>query len=123
MAFLKMRGGKWMIDVEFTVDKERLTFKFNYNEYLKDRLKMMDGCRWNPETKEWSCINNQRNLFQLSYLMGNNPYAQYDQPLLQVIPEPKACFRCKYGQPKVNCRLCQGKGVIDIFQHQVEMFQ
>lgn len=123
MSEIKMRGGKWMISVDMEIRDERIIFKFDFNLYLKDRIKAMAGARWNPETKEWSCVNNSRNLFQISYLMGNNVYAVYDQPLKEVIPPSRACYKCKYGKPKENCRLCHGSGVIKPFDHQIDMFQ
>jgi hypothetical protein len=53
---------------------------------LKDEIKAMAGAKWhgyeeiNP-VKQWSVLNSPRNWFQLKYLMNQNPYAWFEQPL------------------------------------------
>jgi SNF2 family DNA or RNA helicase len=88
----KLRAGKFMIPVTLLIADDRIFFKFKYNKILKDEIKNMQGCRWhgfdeaNPQ-KIWSVTNSPRNRFQISYLEGKNPYARYDQPLIEVTPK------------------------------------
>ena len=50
---------------------------------LKDEIKAMAGSKWHgyadPPRKIWSVEDNQRNRFQLGYLMGEDVYAWFDQ--------------------------------------------
>jgi SNF2 family DNA or RNA helicase len=65
---------------------DTLQLDFEYNEYLKDEVKSMEGARWNPDSKCWTVKDSQRNWFQIKYLMGQNPYAWYDQTLKEFTP-------------------------------------
>lgn len=55
--------------------------------HLKNEIKAMKGAKWlgfrreNPR-KVWVVDNCARNWFQLKYLMGQNPYEWFDQPLV-----------------------------------------
>lgn len=53
---------------------------------LKNEIKSMRGSRWHghiPDDgrKMWSVEDCTRNKFQLEYMMGGNPYANWDKPL------------------------------------------
>jgi len=53
---------------------------------LKDEIKAMKGSRWHGHVdgdnrKMWSVEDCTRNNFQLAYMTGGNPYANWDQPL------------------------------------------
>lgn len=60
---------------------------------LKNEIKSMDGYRWHgfhepgggymDGRKVWSVLDNTRNNFSLEFLTGGNPYANWDQPLVQ----------------------------------------
>ncbi len=71
----------------FTKDGPRIWVSFPYNKALLEEIKVMDGARWHgfedPPIKKWSIRDSQRNMFQISYLAGKDPYAWYDRPLLE----------------------------------------
>lgn len=53
---------------------------------LKDEIKAMKGSRWHGFMKDdgrkiWSVENCTHNRFQLEFMQGGNPYANWDQPL------------------------------------------
>lgn len=55
---------------------------------LKDEIKAMQGARWHgfvdgDNRKIWSVRNSQRNLMQIEWLKGNNPYEWFDRPLVK----------------------------------------
>lgn len=83
---MKFVVGKYYVDVALTEDENRYYFKFRYHKGLMAKIKMMKGARWHPDIKSWSAVKCQRNEFQLDYLMGKNPYAKWDRPLLDVTP-------------------------------------
>lgn len=65
--------------VETWVDGDRLKFRFDYNKDLISEVKALKGARWDPDDKCWHIpVDEQRNTFQLSHLMGKNPYAPWD---------------------------------------------
>jgi len=58
---------------------------FRYNAWLKDEIKAcMSGVRFDPETKAWKFDRTQRSDFRLKYLQGLNPFAAYNQPLVEL---------------------------------------
>lgn len=81
MTTVKLRAGKYMVPVQMVESGSRIEFSFGYNQVLKDEIKSMEGSKWNPDRKIWTVANSIRNKFQLEYLMGGNPYANYDKPL------------------------------------------
>lgn len=78
---VKLRAGGYKIPATLKHDGNRIILRFSYNRPLIDEVKMMQGARWVPEDKCWSITASVRNAFQLSYLMGDNPYGKYDGPL------------------------------------------
>ncbi len=101
---LRVRSGKFITKVVTATieDDGRLYLKFGYNKALLTEIKCFDGRQWHGPIKGqephagyppkyvsqylgqkvWSIPTSSRNLFQLSYLKGENPYARYDAPLL-----------------------------------------
>lgn len=83
-------GKKVPVEIE---DRDgRLWLSFGYNEYYKNEVKCMDGARWSPEEKSWHITNNRRNMFRLQYLLGANPYKQYDSALI-LADSKRDCLR------------------------------
>lgn len=79
----KLQGGNLWVPIAIGDEGDRLSLKFRYNKSLIPEIKAFDGARWNPEKKCWTIKNNERNLFQLAYLAGWNPYGHYDRPLVE----------------------------------------
>jgi hypothetical protein len=81
----------------------RIYLSFNFNRGLINEVKNMAGVKWHGfdvmPMKVWSFPITSRNLFQLDYLLGKNPYSSYDLDLKTI----------KFDRP--------------LFQHQVEMAQ
>jgi len=76
-----------------------LFIRSGFNKKLIEELKAMDGAKWHPDRKEWSINATDRNLFQVEYLEGKNPYAAYDQELI-----PLQSKRQLYGHQVVGLR-------------------
>ena len=91
MTAVKLRAGKIMIPGSVTKEGDRLFIGFGYNKTLLEEIKQFAGRQWhgnddaNPR-KLWSIPITQRNVFQLSYLMGENPYKRYDETLIDINP-------------------------------------
>lgn len=85
--FLKGTRGK--VPVTLWIQEGKYHAVFPYDQELKDNIKAMRGSRWNPKDKSWVFTQCQRNDFQLSWLLGNNPYAHYDK----AIPELRGITR------------------------------
>jgi hypothetical protein len=85
---VKLRAGKRMITAKLERVGERIYFSFPFNRTLIADVKVMEGAKWHgfetPPDKRWSIAWTPRNQFQLYYLMGGNPYARYDAPLLEI---------------------------------------
>ena len=68
----------------------RFEVTFNYEPFVIAEIKSMKGSRWHgfedPPRKIWSIANCSRNLFQLAYLSGGNPFTVYESPLLEFKP-------------------------------------
>lgn len=94
---------------------------------LKDEIKAMMGAKWhgydreNP-LKQWSIDNCQRNWFQLKYLMGENPYAWFEQELTQheyplfEIPDPTNHGELIQVAPRAHQRLMADTGLTYHYQ-------
>lgn len=92
MPTIKLKAGKYLIPVTITSKGDKLWLSFRYNKHLVDEIKAMQGATWHGFDKEkpikqWSISNNNRNLFQLRYLAGENPYAKYDAELIEIDSE------------------------------------
>lgn len=90
-CFLVADGFKRPATLSF--EGKRIFISFGYNKTLLNEIKQFDGAKWHgyetPPRKCWSIANTPRNLFQLEYLKGNNPYIAYDAPLRDYIPSRK----------------------------------
>lgn len=103
---VKLAAGKYRIPVKMTETGGRLEFQFKYNPTLMSDIKVMDGARYHGFDKEnprkiWSVLDNARNRFQLDFLMGKNPYHQWDQPLKEIKPNRD----CLYSQQVAMLRI------------------
>lgn len=99
---------RYKFPVKTWFDGQHQCFKFDYNRNLIDEIKSLKGARWNPEGKYWyTPAKEQRNMFQLRYLMGLNPYAPYDGELdTSWVPLTRKHIR---------------KGDVPLFRHQPDM--
>lgn len=82
---IKWRAGKYLIPVDFHFDGKLFYAKFKYNKILLGHVKSMEGAKWlgmEGGPKVWSFKASQRNKFQLEYLSGGNPHANYDLALI-----------------------------------------
>lgn len=81
MAITKLRAGKYMIPADVTKVDDDYVVKCGYSKDLVAELKVFDKAKWNPANKSWSFPASNRNVFQLMFLEGLNPYEIYDSPL------------------------------------------
>lgn len=76
-----------LIKVPAKIKRENNRIYFVQSPFaLKDEIKSMKGSRWHghlPDDgrKMWSVEDCTRNNFQLDYMMGGNPYENWDKPL------------------------------------------
>ena len=91
---VKLKAGlyKHIVDISNSGDT-KLALRFGFNRALINEIKSFEGARWNPEAKCWTINNSQRNLFQLDYLAGNNPYARYDSEYIDYIPKRSSLYK------------------------------
>jgi hypothetical protein len=103
----KWKDGRYLhkIDVKIAEDSGRLYFHFPFCRKFMDEVKSMEGRKWcgpagdrplPPEAKiarkffqtdkVWCIPMTARNLFQLEYLFGRNPYSRYDAELVPFKP-------------------------------------
>ena len=84
---VKLIAGKYKLPATLTYKGDRIFVQFKFSRALIDEVKSMRGNRWHgfdkPPKKVWSIENCPRNLFQLAYLKGENPYANYDLPIIE----------------------------------------
>lgn len=85
---ISLRAGRILKPVKIAFEDKRIFLKFGYNKKLLEEIKKMEGAQWHgfdkPPLKAWSIKNSKRNLFQLKYLQGKNPYKRYDEPLSEI---------------------------------------
>ncbi|MFW9873274.1 MAG: hypothetical protein ACFFG0_09245 [Candidatus Thorarchaeota archaeon] len=85
---VKLRAGKYMIPCTLIFDNNYIYFDFKYNKILMLEIKMMEGAHWcgydKKPVKIWRIKDTPGNRFRLDYLRGNNPYANYDSPLVEL---------------------------------------
>jgi len=89
------------------VEGGRIFLKTPYNKTLIAEIKSFEGAKWHGYDKEnprklWSIKNSGRNIFQLSFLMGQNPYERYDN----------------YTKNPVVCKTDRS-----LYKHQIEMVE
>ena len=97
MEIMKLIVDKKKYTVKVEKKGESLWLDFPFSRPLMAEVKCMAGARWhgyddpNP-VKQWSILDNQRNRFQFSYLRGENPYKNWDQPILNLEPN-RPCYK------------------------------
>lgn len=80
------RFEKWAVKGEIKISNYRIEFNFPYNKALIADLKNLEQSHYHGYDKEnpkkiWSVKNSPHNRFQLSYMLGENPYKMYDAKL------------------------------------------
>lgn len=85
---LKVQEGKFIhrFDVGFKITTERIWFQRQpFSKILNRYIKTFKGYKWHGFEKEpvkkWSIANCPRNVFQLMYSWGENPYEWFERPL------------------------------------------
>lgn len=87
----KVTIGKYRYPVTLTKKGSRLWWTYDFNKLMGPEIKTLQGWRYhgfddiNP-VKQWSIADTPRNHFRLAYMAGQNPYANYDKPLLAFDP-------------------------------------
>jgi len=82
-----LRGSTGKVPVELYLKNNKYHAKFPFDLALKDHIKAMKGARWQPDLgKIWTFTKCPRNDFQLAYLLGMDPYVEYDKPLIDINP-------------------------------------
>lgn len=80
----KLIAGNYKIPVTLYHTSKRIFFDCKYNKILIDEFKSMEGSRWHGYDEEplkmWSVPKTARNLFQISFLKGENPYKKFRNP-------------------------------------------
>jgi SNF2 family DNA or RNA helicase len=88
MTQIKLIANGYKYPVEMYQEGDRYFFKFGYNKSILAIVKQMQGAKWHgfddKPRKLWSIPITPRNLFQLSFMMGQNPYAIFDKPFIEV---------------------------------------
>jgi hypothetical protein len=85
----KLKSGRFMYPATLSYEGDRIFVMFPYNKGLIEQIKSFEEARYhgfdekNPR-KCWSILCSARNLFQLSFLQGQNPYKNYEAELLPV---------------------------------------
>lgn len=83
---VKLRAGQYMIPVRLEKKDGRIFFHFRYNRQLIDSIKLFEGRKYHGfdpvPRKVWSVPETEGNLFRLDFLLGKNPYAPFDSPLI-----------------------------------------
>jgi hypothetical protein len=84
---IKVQVGNYWKPLTLFIDGSRIFCQFSYNKRLIEEIKSMEGAKWhgydekNPR-KIWSIKNSPRNWFNLRFLQGQNPYENYERPLV-----------------------------------------
>lgn len=83
---VKLHSKKRKISATLEESDGTIYITFDYDEFLKDEIKHGMAAKWSPERKCWHFPKNRHNMFRLKLLLGQNPYLQYDQPLVDYVP-------------------------------------
>ncbi|MHC4368146.1 MAG: helicase-related protein [Planctomycetota bacterium] len=91
---LKVQDGRYIhkFDVGLRVDEDRIWFQIQpFSKILNNYIKSHAGWKWHGRDKEnpvkkWSIKNCPRNVFQLMYAWGENPYEWFERPLEEQDP-------------------------------------
>jgi len=129
---IKVIVGQYKIPITLDYKGNRIFIHAPYNKRLIAEIRDMQGAKWhgyddpNPR-KLWSISNSQRNLFQLKFLMGENPYEHYDKPI-QEITSTRPLYKHQYEMSAFGltrrycifaCEMGTGKtlAAIEIMEH------
>lgn len=100
----KFKDGRYYKSIEVTVaacNNGRIYFKYPFCKSFTEEIKVMEGYKYHDfdddkatgipmrlfgSSKIWSIPATQRNLFQLEFLFGRNPYEPYERPLVDFTP-------------------------------------
>lgn len=74
-----LKAGEYRLPVDAKRTDDVLALRFRYNKHLLAEIKAMQTAKWNPDLKIWTIKYCSRNIFNLRYLMGENPYEHYDK--------------------------------------------
>lgn len=82
----KAKGSRYFTGGSVSVEGSRLVIQYAYNAALKDEFKAsLEGIKWEPERKVWSCDISERNIFVLAYTSRiADPYAPFDTDFSKV---------------------------------------
>ena len=87
---IKIKQGRYLRKMTVRTDDKYIYMgNFGFNDEIRLAIKDMQGAKWMggdwiPEAeriKFWRVDNIYRNLVNLAYMKGENPFARYDQPL------------------------------------------
>lgn len=81
---VKMMAGGYWIPVNITKNGGMLTFRFKYNKSLINEIKGLEQRKFDGNTKLWSAPITKRNEFTLKYLLGEDPYTDYDGEIVSI---------------------------------------
>lgn len=73
--------GRYKRKVNLIYGKSKITVGFEYNKELVNEIKAMEGASFNRDNKTWTISNSGRNLFNIAFLEGKNPFKRYDKEL------------------------------------------
>ena len=110
-AVYKLRAGQYRLPVTIICEGKRLFFKFRFHKGMMAEIKSMQGARWHgfekPPVKMWSIDNCARNLFQLSRMAGEKPYARFDTDLIDVeVSRPLYAHQLEMLRHALTRRMC-----------------
>lgn len=87
----KLIAGRYKVPAKLEFNGDKIYVHFRFNRILLEEIKNFQGRKWHgydePPRKVWSIPNTPRNLFQLDFLQGKNPYAKYDVKISEIETE------------------------------------
>lgn len=134
---LIVNGRKKPVELIYTPN-ERIYVKFGFDRPLMAEIKTFEGAKWHgydePPVKLWSIKASERNIFQLLFLEGKNPYAPWDKdpvtieserPLMDhqkdmighALTRPATIFGCEMGTGKTLAAIEVAERALDDDEH------
>lgn len=90
----KLRAGNYMVRGYLYENEGTFIFNTPYNKQLIEEIKALQGARWNPEEKHWTAPVNERNMFCVKYLIGQDPYKRFLENINK-LPEQRSTLETK----------------------------